>query len=176
MDNNYIVSAAIAIPAWAIEQWVIPLIGTVIVTPTVIKLGNQIVEAGSKLFDTIINAIESIVFSKVKAVVPKDKLPIQGKVTDKNHKNSPPVDAGKQGKHVPGHNNDRGKSQWPEGRNGVKETQEAWGKGRFVKDDNSVKTYDFGRRVGPNGEIRVKVYGDSKGSIHGYPFIKRGDN
>ncbi|WP_132996252.1 hypothetical protein [Sporanaerobacter acetigenes] len=171
LDNNYTVSAAIAIPAWAIGQWVIPLIGTIIVTPTLIKLGNQVVEAGSKLFDTIINAIERIVFSKAKVVGPKDKLPNQGKVTDKNHKNSPPVDAGKQGKHVPGHNNnDRRKSQWPEGRNGVKETQEAWENGRFVKGDNSVKTYDFGRKVGPNGETRVKVHGDSKGLIHGYPI------
>lgn len=34
--------------------------------------------------------------------------------------------------------------------------------------DNSVKTYDFGRKVGSNGETRVKVHGDSKGTIHGY--------
>ena len=159
------------IPAWAVGKWVIPLVGAVIITPEVIKLGNQIIDASSKLFDTIIFAIENITFSSAKTVSPKDKLPNQGEVTDKKYKNkTAPVDAGKQGKHVPGHNNNnKNKSQWPKGTNGVQETQEAWEKGRFVKDDNSVKTYDFGRKVGPNGETRVKVHGDSKGLIHGYP-------
>lgn len=42
-------------------------------------------------------------------------------------------------------------------------------KGTPVKADGSVKTYDFGKSVGPNGETRVKVHIDSKGNIHGYP-------
>ncbi|WP_110945320.1 hypothetical protein [Paenibacillus phocaensis] len=80
------------------------------------------------------------------------------------------MDAGKQGKHVPGHgNNVSTKSQWPSGQNGVQLTQQAWMKGTPVKADGSVKTYDFGKPVGPNGETRVKVHIDSKGNIHGYP-------
>ncbi|MBU5254595.1 type II toxin-antitoxin system YafQ family toxin [Tissierella praeacuta] len=56
-------SVAVAIPAWAIGEWIIAGIGAVIVTPTAIRLGNKVVEAGSKLFNTIIDAIENIVFS-----------------------------------------------------------------------------------------------------------------
>ncbi|MBY0596074.1 hypothetical protein [Bacillus bingmayongensis] len=52
---------------------------------------------------------------------------------------------------------------------GVEETQEAWVKGTSVKPDGSVKIFDFGRPIGPNGETRVKVHMDGKGNIHGYP-------
>ena len=98
-----------------------------------------------------------------------DKLPSQGLV-DAGVKGAPKVDAGKRGKHVPGHgNNVPTKSQWPEGQNGVRLTQEAWVKGTPVKPDGSVKVYDLGKPVGPNGETRVKVHIDSKGIIHGYP-------
>ena len=71
---------------------------------------------------------------------------------------------------MPGHgNNVSTKSQWPEGQNGVQLTQEAWMNGTPVRADGSVKTYDFGKPVGPNGETRVKVHIDKKGNIHGYP-------
>ncbi|MFL0194161.1 hypothetical protein ACJDU8_00945 [Clostridium sp. WILCCON 0269] len=80
------------------------------------------------------------------------------------------VDAGKQGKYVPGHNNDNpSRSQWPQGQNGVDLTQEAWMKGAPAKPDGSVRIYDFGRPVGPNGETRVKVHVNTIGNIHGYP-------
>jgi hypothetical protein len=36
--------------------------------------------------------------------------------------------------------------------NSVKLTQEAWVKGILVKPDGSVRTFDFGRPVGQNGE------------------------
>ena len=97
------------------------------------------------------------------------KLPSQGKV-NANINGAPKVDAGKQGKHVPGHgNNVPTKSQWPEGQNGVQLTQEAWMNGTPVRADGSVKIYDLGKPVGPNGETRVKVHIDKKGNIHGYP-------
>lgn len=104
-----------------------------------------------------------------------EELPNQGEVSDDDHLDSPPVDAGSQGKHVVGHNNEQdGKSKWPEGENGVKETQEAWDNGTTVKNTTGeeVRTYDFGRVVGPNGETRVKVHmKKSTGLIHGYPVF-----
>jgi len=53
-------AALVLIPAWAVGQWVIPLIGTVIITPVAIYLGGLIVEAGSALFNSIISAVENI--------------------------------------------------------------------------------------------------------------------
>ena len=98
-----------------------------------------------------------------------DKLASQGHV-DAGVSGAPKVDAGKQGKHVPGHgNNVSTKSQWGGGKNGVVETQEAWVKGTPVKPDGSVRVHDFGKPIGPNGETRVKVHMDGKGNIHGYP-------
>ncbi|PET29800.1 T7SS effector LXG polymorphic toxin [Bacillus cereus] len=98
-----------------------------------------------------------------------DKLASQGHV-DAGVSGAPKVDAGKQGKHVPGHgNNVSTKSQWGAGKNGVVETQEAWVKGTPVKPDGSVRVHDFGKPIGPNGEMRVKVHMDGKGNIHGYP-------
>ncbi|EJQ53069.1 hypothetical protein IEI_02057 [Bacillus wiedmannii] len=98
-----------------------------------------------------------------------DKLASQGHV-DAGVSGAPKVDAGKQGKHVPGHgNNVSTKSQWGAGENGVVETQEAWVKGTPVKPDGSVRVHDFGKPIGPNGETRVKVHMDGKGNIHGYP-------
>ncbi|MFB6731327.1 T7SS effector LXG polymorphic toxin [Bacillus mobilis] len=98
-----------------------------------------------------------------------DKLASQGHV-DAGVSGAPKVDAGKQGKHVPGHgNNASTKSQWGAGKNGVVETQEAWVKGTPVKPDGSVRVHDFGKPIGPNGETRVKVHMDGKGNIHGYP-------
>jgi len=52
---------------------------------------------------------------------------------------APPVDAGKQGKHVPGHpNNKSDKSQWNEGENGVKETQEAYQNGKVIDHNRGI--------------------------------------
>ncbi|WMT18164.1 pre-toxin TG domain-containing protein [Parageobacillus toebii] len=98
------------------------------------------------------------------------KLPSQGTV-DAGVPGAPKVDAGKQGKHVLGHPNSipGKKTQWPEGEDGVKLTQEAWVKGTVVKPDGSVKIYDFHKPIGVNGETRVKVHIDKKGNIHGYP-------
>ena len=90
-----------------------------------------------------------------------DKLPSQGKVSVVD--GAPFVDAGKQGKHVPGHPNYvSGKSTWQDGQNGVQLTQQAWLNGTVVKPDGSVKIWD-------NGTMKIKVHIDSKGNIHGYP-------
>lgn len=95
------------------------------------------------------------------------KLPRQGTV-EGDIKNAPPVDAGKQGKHVQGHNNDDpSKSQWEEGKTGVNETQEAWEKGTQLPDGTRV--WDTGKSVGSKGETGVRVHIDGKGNIHGYP-------
>jgi len=68
----------------------------------------------------------------------ENELPNQGPISE--IPDAPDVDAGKQGKHVPGHpNDDKTKSQWNEGETGVKETQEAWANGRVVKPDGSVR-------------------------------------
>ncbi len=47
----------------------------------------------------------------------------------------------------------------------MSETQEAWEEGVTVKPDGSVRIHDFGRKVGPNGETRVKVHQDSNGNL-----------
>nr|WP_275984165.1 RHS repeat-associated core domain-containing protein [Paenibacillus hamazuiensis] len=97
------------------------------------------------------------------------KLPNQGTVTG-NVEGAPKVDAGKQGKHVPGHNNfDPNKSSWGEGQDGVDLTQEAWMKGTPTSNSDKVRVWDAGEPVGPNGETGVRVHMDSKGNIHGYP-------
>ena len=92
----------------------------------------------------------------------ESNLPNQGDVSE--NPDAPPVDAGKQGKHVPGHpNNDSSKSQWGEGETGVQETQEAWlnGEPRGKNGTVRVGTSSSGRRI--------KVHIDGKGRIHGYP-------
>ena len=97
----------------------------------------------------------------------KSNLPNQGTVQG-NIEGAPPVDAGKQGKHVPGHPNDiAGKSQWKPGENGVDETQEAWQNGTELPDGTRV--WDTGKVVGQDGETGVRVSIDSDGNIHGYP-------
>ncbi|WP_186321409.1 DNRLRE domain-containing protein [Bacillus sp. FJAT-22090] len=123
---------------------------------------------GPSVFKLIKNTKKVKVKSKPKGYL--GKLPGQGTV-DAGVKGAPKVDAGKQGKHVPGHgNNVSTKSQWKKGQNGVQYTQEAWMKGTVVKPDGSVKIYDFGKPVGPNGATKVKVHLDKKGNIHGYPI------
>ena len=97
-------------------------------------------------------------------------LPNQGTVKG-NVEGAPPVDAGKQGKHVIGHNNFKvNGTPWPEGQNGVDLTQEAWMKGREINGTNGLKReYDFNRIIGSNGETKVRVHMDTKGNIHGHP-------
>jgi hypothetical protein len=67
-DDEMIPKAAtvIAIPAWAIGKWVIPFIGTVIITPFAIYIGNVIVDVGTALFNSVISAVESIFNTKYK--------------------------------------------------------------------------------------------------------------
>ncbi|WP_075617981.1 RHS repeat-associated core domain-containing protein [Paenisporosarcina indica] len=98
-------------------------------------------------------------------------IPSQGLVG--NVKGAPKVDAGKQGKHVIGHpnNTNKNKSVWNSGENGVELTQKAWVNGTTVKPDGSVRTFDFGKRIGPCGETKIKVHMDSAGNIHGYPVF-----
>ena len=110
----------------------------------------------------------SISLSKKKPVAKdeaEETLPRQGLVTGDS--DAPPVDAGKQGKHVPGHNNyDDSKSSWPEGKTGVQQTQEAWKNGSPdpKKPDGSV-------RIGVASDgTEVRVHMDKKGAIHGYPY------
>ncbi|MBS7532020.1 RHS repeat-associated core domain-containing protein, partial [Hazenella sp. IB182353] len=93
-------------------------------------------------------------------------LPQQGTVKG-NIKNAPPVDAGKQGKHVLGHkNNTPKKTPWPKGETGVNLTQEAWMKGTPI---GHTRVWDAGRVVGTRGETGVRVHIDGKGNVHGYP-------
>lgn len=93
-------------------------------------------------------------------------LPNQGEVSE--IPDAPPVDAGKQGKHVPGHNNNNpNKTQWNQGETGVKETQEAWKNG--VKAPNNRQgTIKIGKAS--DGRL-IKVHQDSSGRIHGYPIF-----
>ena len=94
-------------------------------------------------------------------------IPSQGSV-DGGIEGAPPVDAGKQGKHVPCHpNNMPGKSQWKDGTSGVRETQEGWLKCKTLAD--GTKVWDSGHVVGENDETGVRVHQDEQGNIHGYP-------
>ncbi|MFC1894383.1 polymorphic toxin type 50 domain-containing protein [Candidatus Dependentiae bacterium] len=89
-------------------------------------------------------------------------MPNQGIVDSGQVPGAPPVDAGKQGKHIPGHNNfNPKKSLWPTNENGVKLTQEGWLKGKPTGNP-TVKTYT-------KGNLKIKVHIDEKGYIHGYP-------
>ena len=94
-------------------------------------------------------------------------LPQQGNV-EGDVDGAPPVDAGKQGKHVEGHPNyESGKSTWANGEDGVHETQEGWLKGSELPDGTRV--WDAGKTTGTQGETGVRVHSDKKGTIHGYP-------
>ena len=117
--------------------------------------------------------MRSTIFYKSSIMCPKgdggakEKLPNQGTVKG-DVEGAPKVDAGKQGKHVPGHaNNNPANSQWQAGKNGVNETQQAWQNGTQLKD--GTKVWNTGKVVGQNGETGVRVHIDSKGNIHGYP-------
>ena len=94
------------------------------------------------------------------------QLPNQGTVS--SIVGAPPVDAGKQGKHVFGHNNHNPiKSQWAVGRNGVVETQLGWLYGKQLPDGTRV--WDLGIVIGTDGQTGVRVHINSRGNIHGYP-------
>ena len=97
-----------------------------------------------------------------------DGLPNQGVVSE--DPDAPPVDAGKQGKHVIGHKNNTNpdKSTWRPGENGVRETQEAWKNGKDVPGRNGTV------RIGTSSDGRtIKVHRDSRGNIHGYPIFPK---
>lgn len=91
-------------------------------------------------------------------------LPNQGSVT--SVPGAPPVDAGKQGKHVPGHNNDKdpNKTKWPTGKNGVRQTQEAY-------QNSKPHPTKPNTRIGVAGDGTVVEIKVSKTGIHGYPIF-----
>lgn len=61
-----------------------------------------------------------------------------------NVEGAPPVNAGKQGKHVSGNqNNIPSKLQWKPGKNGINETQDAWQHGTKLPD--GTKVWDTGK-------------------------------
>lgn len=60
------VAPALAIPAWAIGKWVIPAIGTIIITPVAITVGGKIIDSASQAFSDILNAVKKAVESKDK--------------------------------------------------------------------------------------------------------------
>lgn len=55
---------AAAIPAWAIGEWIIPAIGTIVVTPIAITVGGVVVDTASKTFNNILNAIKNVLNAK----------------------------------------------------------------------------------------------------------------
>ena len=78
-----------AIPAWAIGEWLLPIAGayiTVKITPTVIKVGNEIIESSSKTFSNILNAIKEKKDKKTDKK--KDKKTDKKKDKKKDKKNS----------------------------------------------------------------------------------------
>ena len=153
--------------------------GEVLIEALVVAVGTEwaitIVVGGIVIISGVVyKAIETFVdwlskqwyrpFVQIQYTV-EETLPPQGLVD--GDPEAPPVDAGKQGKHVPGHNNyQEGKSSWPEGQTGVQQTQEAWQNGvpDPKKPDGSVRI-----GIASDGTI-VRVHIDSTGSIHGYPY------
>lgn len=142
---------------------ILTALGTVAIGLGILALAHCITSAAVSL----INALTTTTASLAKAApdATEETLPRQGSVTQ--DPDAPPVDAGKQGKHVPGHNNyDPKKSSWPEGQTGVQQTQEAWKNGSPdpKKPDGSV-------RIGIASDgTTVRVHQGTKGWIHGYPI------
>lgn len=117
----------------------------------------------------IANLVQTVYTSQTQDTkVPEETLPQQGLV--EGDPEAPPVNAGKQGKHVPGHNNhDPERSSWPEGQNGVSQTQEAWKNGVPDPKVPSGKV-----RIGKaNDGTIVRVHIDDKNTIHGYPLYPK---
>ena len=145
-------------------------VSVVILGLTVVVL---VVELGAQAISSFLNwlstqwyySFANISFSSDNSSA-DETLPQQGPVS--SDPEAPPVDAGKQGKHVPGHNNyDDSKSSWPKGKNGVKETQEAWKNG--VPDPKS-RNGNIRIGISDDGTV-VRVHIDSEGKIHGYPLF-----
>ena len=131
-NNVQPMSLTIAIPAWAIGKWVIPFIGTVIVTPVAIYIGETLVEAGSALFDAIISAIENLLLSEESEERIKDVL--------------------KDKKHI---GRTKGKADIYEGSGGYEQAKKDFDK----LNDGEVKIYPNGTKVGelPDGrKINVR--------------------
>lgn len=94
------------------------------------------VESGFLPIGDTIYILGLFILGAICLVSNESSLPNQGPVSE--IPDAPDVDAGKQGKHVPGHsNNNPDKSQWNQGENGVQQTQEAWNNGQIVKPDGS---------------------------------------
>ena len=122
------------------------------------------VEIVSAVANTEKEPEKSITESKdVKEVGDNDELPQQGNVT--SVPDVPSVEAGKQGKHVPGHKNyNPDKSSWNKGENGVRQTQEAWKNSKpHPKKPNT--------RVGVSSDGRTIEIKFGKKGIHGYPIF-----
>lgn len=113
-----------------------------------------------------VNQVEEASKTKDKGET-KTKLPHQGPA-EGDVEDAPPVDAGSQRKHVHGHANDIDpeRSKWPEGQDGVHDTQQAWQNGETLPD--GTKVWDSGSVIGENGETGVRVH-LKNGRIHGYP-------
>ena len=92
-----------------------------------------------------------------------DPLPQQGSVTAVP--GAPPVEAGKQGKHVPGHKNHNPseKTSWNPGENGVRPTQEAW-------KNSKPKPKRPNIRIGRSSDGRTIEIHFGKDGIHGFPI------
>lgn len=146
------------------ESVLAAVFGTVAIAVCVFAISHCIASVTVLLIDSLNTSPVS--FSKTASSEAEETLPPQGSVSEDPE--APPVDAGKQGKHVPGHNNhDPNKSSWPKGKNGVRQTQEAWQNGTPdpKKPDGSV-------RIGTasDGTV-VRVHRSTKGLIHGYPIM-----
>ena len=144
---------------------VVTAIGVLIVVVCVAVISYLTVtalwEIGDWIADTTQSAWAGISFTAAE----EETLPRQGLV--EGDSDAPPVDAGKQGKHVSGHNNhDKGKSTWPEGKNGVSQTQEAWKNG---VPDPKVPSGNVKIGIASDGTV-VRVHIDGNGAIHGYPL------
>ena len=84
------IAPAIAIPAWAIGKWLIPAIGTIIITPVAIEVGGQIIDSASQTFTNILNAVKQAANSKDKGK-DKDKDKDKDKSGNKTGKDEKPT-------------------------------------------------------------------------------------
>ena len=142
---------------------VLATLGAVAVGLGALAIAHCVVSAAVTLIDALTTTTASL--AKTTPEEAEETLPRQGPVSE--DPDAPPVDAGKQGKHVPGHNNyDPKKSSWPKGKTGVQQTQEAWKNGSPdpKKPDGSV-------RIGVASDgTTVRVHKGANDWIHGYPI------
>ena len=79
---------------------------------------------------------------------------------------APPVEAGRQKKHVPGKNtSNKSKSMWNSGENGVRQTQEAWKNSTPYKNRPNVR-----EGISKDGRT-IRIHFGKKG-IHGFPVFE----